>query len=178
MNLELSFWDRFRSALWGAREVRHEREPFWRRTWKALFLVMLLPIILPLALMAVALYFAHRTVLYVLVWVLWLSRGKDLLVVYSDSPIWHEYMVTQILPRVQGRAVVLNWSDRNKWPRWSFRAHVFRYFGGDSDFNPLVVFFRPFRRAKSFRFWLAFKDWKRGNREPVERLRDELFSVL
>ena len=38
--------------------------------------------------------------------------------------------------------------------------------------------FRPFRRAKTFRFWLAFKDWKRGYREPVDRLREELFSAL
>jgi hypothetical protein len=174
----LSFWDSFKALYRGAREVRHEREPFWRRTCKALFLVVLPPIILPLALMAFTLYFAHRTALYLLVWILWLSKGKDLLVVYSDSPIWYEYMATQILPRVQERAFVLNWSDRNKWPRWSFRVHVFHHFGGDRDFTPLVVFFRPFRRAKSFRFWLAFKDWKQGNREPVERLRDELFSVL
>lgn len=97
---------------------------------------------------------------------------------YSDSPIWHDYIVTQILPRVHKRAVVLNWSERSKWPRWSFRPHVFRHFGRARQFNPLVILFRPFRRARIFRFWLPFQDWKRGYREPVERLREELFSVL
>jgi hypothetical protein len=154
------------------------KEPFPQKLWKAAVLIVLLPIILPLALIAFALYFAHRTVLYILVWVLWLSRGKDMLVVYSDSPLWHEYMVTQILPRVQERAVVLNWSERKKWPRWSFRVHAFHYFGGDTEFNPLVVLFRPFRRARTFRFWLPFKDWKQGDREAVETLREELFSKL
>jgi hypothetical protein len=53
--------------------------------------------------------------LYLLVWALWLPRGKDVLLVYWDSPIWHEYVTTQILPLVQDRAVVLNWSERKKW---------------------------------------------------------------
>ena len=87
-------------------------------------------------------------------------------------------MATQILPLVQERAVVLNWSERRRWRRWSFRVHVFHYFGGAREFNPLVVLFRPFRRARTFRFWLPFKDWKGGYREPLERLRQELFYVL
>ena len=91
---------------------------------------------------------------------------------------WHDYIATEILPLVQKRAVVLNWSERGKWPRLSFRVHVFRHFGGRRDFNPLVVLFRPLRRAKVFRFWLPFKDWKRGYRQPVERLREELLSAL
>jgi len=135
-------------------------------------------VIAPLGLAVLVLFLAHRIVLYLLVWILWSSNGKDLLVVYSDSPIWHDYIATEILPLVQKRAVVLNWSERGKWPRLSFRVHVFRHFGGRRDFNPLVVLFRPLRRAKVFRFWLPFKDWKRGYRQPVERLREELLSAL
>ena len=158
--------------------MTRQKARFSRRLRKTALLVVLLPIILPFALIALVLYLPHQIVLYMLIWVLWLPKGKDILVVYSDSPIWHEYMVTQILPLVQARAVVLNWSERSQWPRWSFRVHVFHYFAGDRDFNPLVVLFRPFCRARTFRFWLPFKDWKRGYREPVERLRQELFSVL
>jgi len=137
-----------------------------------------LPLILPLALITIALYLPYRIALYLLVWALWLPRGKDILLVYSDSPIWREYVLSEILPLVQERAVVLNWSERSKWSRGSFPVHLFRAFGGHREFNPLVVLFRPFRRAKSFRFWLPFKDWKRGYREPVERLRQELSAVL
>jgi hypothetical protein len=58
------------------------------------------------------------------------------------------------------------------------RPGVFHHFGGAGDFNPLVVLFRPLRLARVFRFWSAFKDWKRGYKEPVERLRKELFASL
>jgi hypothetical protein len=158
--------------------MTRQKEPLSRRVWKAAIVVALLPIVLPLALITLALYFGHRIALYMLVWVLWLPTGKDMLVVHSDSPIWHDYMTTQVLPLVQERALVLNWSERNKWPRWSFRVHVFHSLGGDREFNPLVVLFRPLRRARVFRFWSPFQDWKRGYREPVERLRQELLSLL
>jgi hypothetical protein len=87
-------------------------------------------------------------------------------------------MATQVLPLVQERAVVLNWSERKKWPRWSVEVAVFHHFGGAGDFNPLVVLFRPFRFARVFRFWSAFKDWKHGYKGPVERIREELIATL
>jgi hypothetical protein len=155
-----------------------QKESLFRQLWKAALVVVLLPLVLPLSLISLTLYGAHRIALYLLVWVLWLPKGIDILVVYSDSPIWHEYMATQVLPLVQHRAIVLNWSERNRWPRFSLRTHVFQCFGGKREFNPLVVLFRPFHRARTFRFWSPFKDWKRGYREPVERLRQELFSAL
>jgi hypothetical protein len=158
--------------------MTRQKEPLSGRLGKVALLIVLLPILLPLALITIPLYLLYGCALYVLVWMLWLPKGKDILLVYSDSPIWKEYMATEVLPLVQERAVVLNWSERSKWPWWSLEVDVFRRFGGSREFNPLVVFFPPFRRAKVFRFWSAFKDWKRGYREPVERLRQELFSVL
>jgi hypothetical protein len=131
-----------------------------------------------LALFAIASHLLYRALLYLLVWALWLPRGKDVLLVYSDSPIWHEYITTQILPLLQERAVVLNWSERKKWSRWSLGVAVLHHFGGAGDFKPLVVFFQPLRLAKIYRFWSAFKDWKRGHKEPVESLTQELLASL
>jgi len=153
-------------------------KPPSRRLGQVILIVVLLPLVVPLAVFAVANHLLYRALLYLLVWASWLPRGKDILFVYSDSPIWHEYMATQVLPLVQGRSVVLNWSERKRWSRWSLGVAVFHHFGGEGDFNPMVVLFRPLRLAKMFRFWSAFKDWKRGYREPVERLRQELIASL
>ena len=162
--------------------MRREKQTLIHRiaSWiaRAAFIVVFLPFIIPLVAAALALYWLHQLVLYALIWVLWLPRGKDVLLVYSDSPIWHDYMTRQVLPLVEERAVILNWSQRSRWPKWSFSAHVFRSLGGRREFNPMVAVFRPFRRAKLFRFWSAFKDWKRGYTEPVERLRSALLRIL
>jgi hypothetical protein len=87
-------------------------------------------------------------------------------------------MTNQVLPLVQERAVVLNWSEHAKWSRWSLAVAVFHHFGGAGDFNPLVVLFKPLRMASIYRFWSAFKDWKRGYKEPVERLTRALVESL
>jgi hypothetical protein len=159
--------------------VTHRRKrTVSQRLGQVILVIAILPFVLPLALFALASHLFYRALLYLLVWVLWLPKGKDVLFVYSDSPIWQEYMTTQVLPLVQERAVVLNWSDRKKWSRWSLGVAVFHHFGGARDFNPLIVLFQPLRLARIFRFWSAFRDWKRGYKEPVERLTQELFACL
>jgi hypothetical protein len=89
-----------------------QKESLVRKISRAAFFVPLLLLTLPVLLVCAVFYRMYRITLYLLIWLLWLRNGKDVLVVYSDSPIWHEYMTTQILPLVQQRAVVLNWSER------------------------------------------------------------------
>ena len=158
--------------------MSRQKQPFSQRLKNTVLVILFLPAVVPLASVAIVLLLLYKATLYLLIWVLWLPRGKDVLFVYSDSPIWHEYMATEILPLVQERAVVLNWSERKKWRRWSLGVAVFHHFGGGREFNPLVVLFRPVRLARVFRFWSAFKDWKQGCREPVERLRQDLLIAL
>ncbi len=149
-----------------------------RKLKNAALVMVVLPFVLPLALLAIGFHFLYRIVLYLLIWSLWVPRGQDILFVTSDSPIWHEYMATEVWPLVQERAVALNWSERRVWNSCSLSVAVFRHFGGRRDFNPMVLVYRPLHRAKAFRFWPVFKDWKRGYREPVDRLRQDLASVL
>ena len=143
-----------------------------------LAVVLLSPIWFPLVVLVLFGFALYASILYLAIWISWLPRGKDVLLVYSDSPIWHDYMVAEILTLVQERAMVLNWSERSQWRHWPLSVLAFRFFGGDYAFNPMVVVFRPLRRAKTFRFWPAFKEWKHGDREPVEKLRRELSLLL
>lgn len=76
------------------------------------------------------------------------------------------------------RAMGLSWSARSKWPKWSFAARVFRTFGRRRDFNPMVVLFRPFRRARISRFLPALQEQKHGNSASVEQLRRDLMQAL
>ena len=101
----------------------------------------------------------------------WGTQGKDVLLVYSNSPHWQRYIEERWLPRWGSRAVVLNWSERTTWER-SHRpeAALFRAFAGQRDFNPLVIVVPARgRRAHVIRFWRAFRDSKHGK---DQRLRD------
>ena len=102
----------------------------------------------------------------------WGVHGKDLLLVYSNSPHWQQYIEETWLPRWGHRAVVLNWSERSTW-KGSARAEVelFRAFAGDREFNPLgIAVPQQGRHARVVRFWRAFREHKHGKaRLLIER---------
>lgn len=158
--------------------MSREPESTGRKALRIALIVLLLPVILPLAILGLIFSLLNKVFVYLLVWVWWLPRGKDVLYISSDSPIWKEYMESEVLPLVAQRAIVLNWSGRSGWPKWSFAVRVFRTFGRGRDFNPMVVLFRLFRSAKVFRFLPAFQEWKHGDRIRVELLRRDLIQAL
>ena len=116
-------------------------------------IVVLVLLLLPLIPLLLATYVLYGIVLQLVIWVCWCSRGVNVLLVYSDRPNWHDYIETHIIPRLPPSTLLLNWSHRRKWKFLSLPVMAFRFFGGSREFNPLVVVFRPFRWAKTYRFW-------------------------
>ena len=150
------------------------KQPFLQRVMNAVLLILFLPFVLPLALVAIILFLLYRITLYLLVWALWLPRGKDILFVYSDSPISHEYMATEVLPLVQERAVVLNWSERTTWHKWSLGVAVFRHFGGDREYSPSRCVVSSSPSSESISLLASFQRLEAGSqrtcREALPRL--------
>jgi hypothetical protein len=131
-----------------------------RRTgWLLAPLVIL---VLPLCVLAMAAWFTLIVSVEVLVWLLWLPRGRDVLLVYSNSPHWQTFFETQVLPRVSNRAVVLNWSERKSW-RMGLATLVFRCFAGGKDFNPIAFHFRAFRRHTTYRFFQPIRTARKAD---------------
>jgi hypothetical protein len=138
-------------------------------------LTLLLITLSPIVIIAVSLYFLWGALLYLSIWSM--QRKQFVVFVYSDSPTWKAYIETEILPYIKDRAVILNWSERRHW-RSSLAVLAFRHFGGHRNFNPIAIVFRPFHFAKTYRFFEAFKEFKRGNFENVENLKRKLFEAL
>ena len=140
----------FPSVGWLAEPMAVQRKKKRRGLPDALALLLFV-ILLPLIAVAIALYLAFCLLqggfLNVVAWRCWCAHGRYVLFVYSDSPIWHDYIKEHILPRLGERAVILNWSQRSQWKR-TLAVMTFRYFGGSREFNPMAVVFRPFRLAR------------------------------
>ena len=142
-----------------------------------LLIVVLLPILIPLAVCFLILMTIASMVVHLSVWVLWSSRGIRLLFVHSNSPVWQDHIQKEILPRIPQQSIILNWSERKKW-RPSLAAMVFHHFGGHRNFNPLGIVVKPFRRAKVFRFHEAFEDFKHGKPDALNKIESEFFTAL
>lgn len=154
-------------------------DPKDRKVFRSIGALLLIILLLPLILVAIITYGVYRALILVAVWVFWCTRGKFVLFVYSDSPIWQEYVTDHFLMRIRDRAVVLNWSERRKWTKWfSLSVMAFRAIGGNREFNPLAVVFRPLRFSKVFRFWKPFKDFKHGQKESLEKMEREFFALV
>jgi hypothetical protein len=146
--------------------------------WLSVILgVPLLILVLPLLVLIITFYLIAGFLLHMAVWCWWCTRGRDVLLVYSNSPIWQSYVEEMLLPRLSHRAIVLNWSHRCTWTP-SLAVLAFRYFGGSREFNPMAIVFRPFRLARSFRFYKPFRDFKHGKTEAVNKMTDQLFALL
>ena len=95
------------------------------------------------------------------------TTGKDVLVVYTDSPHWKEYIETRWLPRWGDRAIAF---DRSKpWHEDQVEARLWRAVAGSTEHTPVVIVIPPRGRVQIVRFWLAFRDFKHGK---DKRLRD------
>ena len=138
---------------------------------------LLFVVLSPLIVVAIAFHLLAGLLLHVAAWCCWCLRGRYVLFVYSDSPIWHGYIEEHMVPRLGERAVVLNWSHRSRWRR-TLAVLAFRYFGGYRAFNPMAVVFRPFRFARCFRFYEPFREFKHGKSDAVATMERELYELV
>jgi hypothetical protein len=151
------------------------RSSVWQ--WSAA--VLLIVVFSPLIVAALLLWVFTRIALSLMVWLVWCMRGKSILFVYSDSPIWRDYIEDNFIPRIRTRSLILNWSDRRHWLKtFSLKSLVFHHFGGRREFNPLAVYFRPFRRHQTFRFHQAFHDWKHGKSATLKQIEEDFFACI
>ena len=100
--------------------------------------------------------------------------------VYSDSPHWKRFIEEEVLPSIQDRAVVLNWSERRRWSeRLPLESLLLSKFGGDKEFNPIGIHFRLFRSHRVYRFLKPIRKWRKaGERKDLDDLLERFFADL
>ncbi len=160
-----------------ATKQRNDRA-FARAAWVVLG-CLTVPLWLTVLILVLVLFLLETVELYVLVWLWWIGpRQRRTLFVYSDSPIWKEYLERTIIPRLPSHSVVLNWSRRRHWGRLKLSSLLFRRFAGNYEFNPIALVFERFRLPKAYRFWQPSRDVKHGNPEALRNLEEEFWRHL
>ena len=148
------------------------------RILQIVFLVVIVVLMLPLIVVGCVSYAVWAGGLYGLVWTWWLGQSAQRVVfVYSDSPNWKDHIEGGILPRLPADAVILNWSRRREWRRFSFPALLFRTFAGGREFlghNGHVDVPRPASWTEEQRAWALHSEalWARAHR--IARARPHL----
>jgi hypothetical protein len=150
-----------------------------RQTFLLIALSPLLFVLLLLLVFGLPFFVAYRLLLRVAFEILALTKGRRILLVYSRSPVWEEYIEKNWLPLLAEHAMVLNWSDRATWKgRQSFAVWVFRHWAPSENFNPMAIVFPKLRPARRIGFYFAFRDWKHGKEEALKDAERQLFAYL
>ena len=157
----------------GGRDAQPKQDFSWfTKSWPYVLLIFCVPLIIIIVVFRVV----YVVLLHLIIWLVWCTRGINVVLVTSDSPTWHDYIDTNILPKLPATTIVLNWSQRRHWSGFSLK--VLGLVGGDREFNPMVIVFRPFRWTKTFRFYKAFLDHKHGKPRSLDVMQTALFQFL
>ncbi|GEM_PF-2480161 len=123
----------------------------------------------------------------------WGPQNKHILLVYSNSPHWKDYIEKNIIPKIKPYAEILNFSEKSNWHLLEDQTGVrlFLAFSGvqkikskgkigwfGKEYNPVVIVLLPDAKPKIFHFWKAFRDYKHGKDKKLRILEDELFKCL
>ena len=104
------------------------------------------------------------------------TTGKDVLVVYTESPHWKEYIETRWLPRWGDRAIAF---DRSRpWRGDQVEARLWRAVAGSMEHTPVVIVIPPRGKVQIVRFWLAFRDYKHGKDRRLREAEARLATIL
>jgi hypothetical protein len=143
-----------------------------------ILLVIPLLIFLLFVIVVQIIYILWGLLLSIIIRAVWGVQGKYILFIHSNSPIWSKYIEEEILPVIQDKAIILNWSERKKWKNYSLAVIVFRYFKDTKNFNPLAIVFKPFHLNQVFRFYEAFHQYKSGKVSNLENIKNKFLDSI
>ena len=179
-----------------AERKKLEKSPWYITALFIIVLVLLSPLILLIVLIFsipwLKIRFIERPRLLRRVKNEWLPQNKFILFVYSNNELWKDYVENNIIPKIETRAVILNWSHRKEWIHSdSLEAKLFRNFQwgrewiwnqnirmGGQNYNHMAIVFKPWNKPKLINFWKAFKDYEFGKGDKLKAVENELYSYL
>lgn len=156
-----------------------------------LLLLFLLVLLVPFILLYLFFKILYGLFLGLLTWKKWRFNGKQVIFVYSDSPTWKEYLEEKLLPKIKGKAIILNWSEHSQWNQDALEVQVFNHWASMNsgsthskrkpswrEFCPMAIVLNPWWKPPIIRFWQAFKEYKHGKDQELKERESELLSHL
>jgi predicted Holliday junction resolvase-like endonuclease len=146
---------------------------------KKLLINSLILIAVILFLIAMVIYLFIVEIIFRIAFQIYSNRTKKkIILVTSDSPIWQDYVNDNLLPLFGESVSVLNWSQRKLWDNSKWEVKAFRHWGGQSEFNPLVIINKNLFQVKVIRLYEAFVDYKHGKAGKLVKKEMEIRKAI
>jgi hypothetical protein len=92
---------------------------------------------------------------------------------------WKNYIEANILPRIEGHAIILNWSRRREWgAQLQLETKLFNQWAGPGEFVPVAILFSLMGKVRTFRLWQPSENPKRGKEKISKEAEQVLFEAV
>ncbi|MFH0740020.1 MAG: hypothetical protein V1819_03285 [bacterium] len=88
----------------------------------------------------------------------WFPKGKNAFFVYSSSKKWKSYFEQELIPKIQSKVIIWNWSTRHQqgWNNNLLEAKVLKFFRSFNHIYPLAIVFLPSGKVRIFDFYDSY----------------------
>ncbi len=109
----------------------------------------------------------------------WFSKNQHIFFLYSDSKKWKDYFEKEIIPKIQSKASVWNWSTRQKdgWNNNSIEAKILKLYRPIGFFYPMAFVILPSGQIKIFQFYQSYVKMLKSGNEEYKRLEKEFLKL-
>ena len=110
----------------------------------------------------------------------WFPKGKNVLFVYSNRKIWKDYFETNLIPKIQNKSIIINWSNRhqNGWDKNSLEAKALNAFRPSYNFYPLVIVFDTQKAVKVFPLYDSFLKKIKSNSKEYQDIESQILKLI
>ena len=110
----------------------------------------------------------------------WFSKGRHIFFLYSDSKKWKEYFEQKLVPKIQDKAVIWNWSTRQKdgWNENLIEAQIMSLFRPMGFFYPMAIVFLPSGDVKTFQFYTPYVNKIKSGKDDYNKMEKEFLALV
>ncbi len=110
----------------------------------------------------------------------WLPESGSVLFFTSNSKHWKAYFEKELLPKIETKTRVLNWSTREQdgWSDKAMEARIADLFGDARHSIPFAMVFLPSGDFKMFFFQGAFLRFLKSKKKQYKKLETEFLKLV
>lgn len=110
----------------------------------------------------------------------WFPKGKHVFFLYSNSKKWKEYFEKKLIPKIQDKTVIRNWSTRQKdgWNENLIEAKILSLFRPYGEFYPMAIVFLPSGEVRIFKFYTPYISQLKSGKNNYNKMEKEFLKLV
>jgi hypothetical protein len=110
----------------------------------------------------------------------WFPKGKYVFFLYSSSKKWENYFKNELIPKIQDKSIIWNWSTRYQdgWDSDRFASRILSLYRPETHSYPIAVVFLSSGAVKVFKFYIPYVKMIKSGKPDYKKLEEEFLVFV